>query len=354
MTRKREALDATGFSFGKLLSTTNSQLNSRLLEMDSLTMKQANAVDGNENLSVDQDSYTLATLSALSLSSEMSSLPQDKKKIGKSLPTFFRQKQQKSNNHLSTNSFDNESSTETFSISSARVRDDSKRSSRAIVPSNFIPPSTSTKGPKSILKKAPNPQNFSVPEPILAIEVPPISTLLENMNTFLTSLDSLGTVVEKALLKSFSQKLTEWALQPWSSRKDRALAEATAEMRKGLVLLDGIGKGNDPLIKGKWSPLMSPTNSSEYLVSIDSENCYILPSAHFPILLSFRTMLSETSIDHSITNGIDSLASMDATYGVKVEFLSVRDCSEVNGASANTSYIVHSAIAGIIQKTEKW
>jgi len=356
LTRKREVLDGPGFSSGKILSTTHRQLKSRLMDLETVTPKHGSKVDAHESLSVTQDSYSLATLSALSLSSELSTLHQDKKKLGKNLTTFFRPKQQRSKNNLSTSSFDldNENAHEASVIASAPVGEDSRRSSRAVVPSNFILPPTATKGPKSILKKGSSPQHSTLREPLSATEIPTLSTLLENMNNFLTGLDGLCTTVEKALLKSFSQKLTEWALQPWSSRKDRALAEATAEMRKRLVLLNGAESGEDSSSKGKWSPIMSPTNSSEYLVSIDSENCYILPSAHFPILLSFRAALSELSIDHGAGSHIDSLCSSDASYGVKIEFLSVRDSSEVNGALANTSYIAHAAVAGIIQKTEKW
>lgn len=348
--RKRESLEGPGFSSGKLLTTTHRQLKSRLMDLESMNPKHLGAVHGHDSLNAIQDSCTLATLSVLSFSSELSTVQQDKKKFGKNFTSFFRPKQQRS----TSSNFDHENFHDNSLIASNPDGDHLRRSSKALVSSNFLLPPTATKGPKSILKKEPSPRHNTLHEPHFAIEIPAFSTLFENMNCFLTSLDGLCTIVEKALLKSFSQKLTEWALQPWSSRKDRALAEATAEMRKRLVLLDEVQSNDESSSRVKWSPIMSPTNSTEYLVSIDSENCYILPSAHFPILLSFRAVLPELSIDHGIGSHIDSLCSLDSNYGVKVEFLSVLDQSASNGASANTAYIVHAAIAGIIQKTDKW
>ena len=343
--RKRENLDSPGFTTGKLISTMHRQLVSRLVDLETITSTQISNGDLHESLNAIQESCTLATLSALSLSSELSAVNHDKKTFGKNITSFFRPKQHRSKKEHH----------ETSAISSnGHFPSSYHTSSKAIVSPSLIPHPAASKGPKSILKKGPNPQNLTSNESVGVIEVPPLSVLLDNMNSFLSSLEGLCTIVEKALLKSFSQKLTEWSLQPWSSRKDKALAEATVEMRKGLVILDEADNSNDSSLKGKWSPIMSPTNSSEYLVSIDSEKCYILPTAHFPILLSFRAVLPELSIDHGIGLSIDSLCSIDASYGVKVDFLSVRDSLAISGTLANTSYIVHAAIAGIIQKTEKW
>jgi hypothetical protein len=348
--RDRDSADDAGFSTAKVLSTTHRQLLNYLMSLESPTSKRDNFGDASSM----QDASTLASLSALSLSSDISIVNQKKNKIGKNLTSLFQSRKQLSKGELSAGVLNQDSHSHDGSFSSsyspshARNGDGIKVGLKPAMPSIPVP-ATSPKGPKSILKKTPIPAQC---HSLHVIEVPPIATLFENMNNFLSSLDGLCTVVEKALLKSFSQKVTEWALQPWSSRKDKALADATTEMRNRLVILDGYECNDGIASQGKWSPIMNPVNSSEYLVSIDSDKSYILPSAHFPILLSFRVILPELSMGNGFN--INSFNSNNANYGIKVEFLSVRDLSIMNGTAANTSYIVHAAVAGIVQKTEKW
>ncbi len=87
------------------------------------------------------------------------------------------------------------------------------------------------------------------------------------------------------LLKSLTPKITDWALQPWSTTKQNAIANATGEMREQLRRITADAKNDN----GKTAlPVMNPIESTELLVSVDPDESYILPSAHFPLLLCFK------------------------------------------------------------------
>ena len=99
------------------------------------------------------------------------------------------------------------------------------------------------------------------------------------MSDFLSELDRICSSLERSLQKSFRQKITDWAVSAWSASKVTALAGVTGTLRRSL--------------KQPAFPLLNPVDPSQYLTKIITEECYILPSAHFPILLTFEVDRSD-------------------------------------------------------------
>lgn len=193
--------------------------------------------------------------------------------------------------------------------------------------------------PPSILRKAPDqaPQDNGYVGGVLP-EIRSTAALYKNMGWFLSNLDELSGSIERSLLKSFSQKITEWALQPWSASKDRALAECTADLRSGLTALNEDessqrGKGSSP----SWSPVLNPMDSSELLLSVVPEESYILPSAHFPLLLTFDSCPTTRST-----------ASARMLHRTQIRVVSIQDESENRESCA---YVVHASVGGAVEET---
>jgi Phosphatidylinositol 3- and 4-kinase len=153
------------------------------------------------------------------------------------------------------------------------------------------------------------------------------STMYENMSDFLTELDKICATIERSLQKSFRQKIADWALQPWSAGKDAALAEVTAEMRSSLE-----NAASRPML------LVNPVESAELLSSVDYNECYILPSAHFPILLTFNVSERRCS---------DSIVGEERLYRTKVELVSLKSTSPCE----HHSFSVQGAVAGTISES---
>lgn len=165
--------------------------------------------------------------------------------------------------------------------------------------------------PRSISKRPPSPVVSQSP-----------SVMYENMSDFLGDLDRICGTIERSLQKSFRQKMADWAMQPWSPSKDSALAEVTAAMRSSL--------------KDISSPsmlLVNPVDSTELLSSVDCDECYILPSAHFPILLTFNV---------SERRSTDVMLGEERLYRTKVELISLK------GVDADQDFVVQAAVGGSI------
>lgn len=152
------------------------------------------------------------------------------------------------------------------------------------------------------------------------------SVMYENMSDFLGELDRICGTIERSLQKSFRQKMADWALQPWSPSKDSALAEVTAGMRRNLQKLNS---------DSGQMLLVNPVDSTELLSSVDCRECYILPSAHFPILLTFNVSERRSS---------DSMIGEERLYRTKVEL------TRLKGAPLddNSAFVIHAAVAGTI------
>ena len=174
-----------------------------------------------------------------------------KQKFGKKFGNIFKSKSKKS-----------EDVSEVLALTMVKSEDVSPDSSPKL-PSPSKPGSKKKLGfmPTSILRKMAD----QAPQDNCFIggsftDIPTTPELFENMGWFLSNLDKLCGNIERSLLKSFSQKITEWALQPWSANKDRALAESTGDMHvagssKGLALhpADPLHVGSNRKREGKPS-----------------------------------------------------------------------------------------------------
>ena len=157
---------------------------------------------------------------------------------------------------------------------------------------------------------------------IAPAELPP-DALFCNTLSFLEELDAVCSDIEKSLLMTFSQKVASWALQPWSASKETALAQVTQAMRKKLT-------------QCRTLPLLNPIDSKR-LVSLDPQGCYILPSAHFPLLLTF-----DCEENQDTSHGI---FGKEEQYRTKVELVQLR------GPGKN--FVVHGCVAGMVLDSEK-
>ena len=167
--------------------------------------------------------------------------------------------------------------------------------------------------------------------------------LFENMGRFLNQIDSVSEIIEKALMKSFSKKITDWALHPWNDSKKDAFGECTNDFRDALRKIDE--KKNGIKIKSghHWSPVLNPIDSNELLLSVVPEESYILPSAHFPLLLTFDSCPRHVS-------SILPQKENSILYKTKVSLVGLRGGSDINDS---LSYVVHACVGGKIKETGK-
>ncbi|KAL7557905.1 hypothetical protein ACA910_009220 [Epithemia clementina (nom. ined.)] len=152
------------------------------------------------------------------------------------------------------------------------------------------------------------------------------STMYENMAEFLSQLDRICGTIERNLQKSFRQKVADWARQPWSATKDTAVANVTTTMRENLEQATAESGGR---------LLVNPVESSELLSSVDTNECYIIPSAHFPLLLTFNISEKRSS---------DDPMGMQRIYRTTVELLTLRGSERLR----SSAYVVHAGVAGTV------
>ena len=169
-----------------------------------------------------------------------------------------------------------------------------------------------------------------------------MSRQFENMAWILRQLDSTCNAIEKNLMKSFSQKVADWAL--WSSSKESALASVTQSFRSDLRLMNNSGHASASA--EKRFPILNPLDPTELLTAVDANECFILPSAHFPLLLCFDSqpnagLLTSIQSERSHSEG----SSQDVLYRTKVEIFGL------SGAPVGTVFAVQGSIAGVIQES---
>ena len=111
-------------------------------------------------------------------------------------------------------------------------------------------------------------------------------------------------------------------------------------------------------------PILNPVDPSELLTSVDADECFILPSAHFPLLLCFN------SEDHPCDGGSPRAAAGgaspsregawggggggveqigDVLYRTKVEIMGLR--SSASSSRAKEAFVVQGMVAGVIQES---
>lgn len=213
------------------------------------------------------------------------------------------------------------------------------------------------KGPKTPPKEPPvavvasspiRPIPAPLSSPAVQTEFYPMPTLLENTTQFFGELDKICETIEGSLFKSFRQRIADWALQPWSASKETALAKVTEGMRDGLASKLSVGM-----------PLVNPIDSSEVLVSVDPEECYILPSAHFPLLLTLNVDKKSVGPPDAASSSLqqNSVLSEEQRYRTRIEFLGL--CGKAvsparvsrDGETSQSSYFVHAAVAGTVKES---
>ena len=189
-------------------------------------------------------------------------------------------------------------------------------------------------------------------------------SLFCNTLKFLGELELVCVDIEKSLMRSFSQKFARWALQPWTANKESALAVVTNAMRKRLERCNRSASS---------MPLLDPLDSScEPLSSIDSDECYILPSAHFPLLLTFdcqkrrtedkniifsRHGMSKDNKDSQMSNKSTTsiLFGEECIYRTTVELVALKGSrvSKNNEKLPTRGFIVHGSVSGSVVESQQ-
>lgn len=196
-----------------------------------------------------------------------------------------------------------------------------------------------------------------------------LSRKFENMAWILRQLDNSCQAIEKNLMKTFSQKMADWALS-WSASKESALASVTQSFRSELRLMNPPnGESAATLIPGSELsesrfPILNPVDPSELLTSVDADECFILPSAHFPLLLCFDSErqtgsperpagASQSEIGHTRSRGGGEndygSRSGDTLYRTQVEILSLR--STIMPQKAKDAFVIQGTVAGAIDES---
>lgn len=181
---------------------------------------------------------------------------------------------------------------------------------------------------RRLIPDPPQAENYAISECVDSTSLQQCpSSMYESMSDFLSELDKICATIERTFQKSFRQKIADWAMQPWSAGKDATLEAVTADMRKSLE--------SAALCK---MLLVNPVESAELLSSLDYNECYILPSAHFPILLTFNVSERRCS---------DSIVGEERLYRTRVELVSLTSPS----ALSNPSFNVEGSFAGSIAQS---
>jgi hypothetical protein len=212
----------------------------------------------------------------------------------------------------------------------------------------------------------PPPSTGSSPNYNDASERLSLSVKFENMAWILRQLDNSCSTIERNLVKTFSQKMADWALSSWSASKENALASVTRGFRSELKLMNppassaGRHHPNGNTVAGQSSmstkfPILNPVDPSELLTSVDADECFILPSAHFPLLLCFHSEFhsgGSPSQNRTLSpqkGGGDGNSSGDTLYRTSIEILGLR-CTALP-SKMKDAFIIQGAIAGAMQES---
>ena len=188
-------------------------------------------------------------------------------------------------------------------------------------------------------------------------------SLFANTLRFLDELEIVCSDIEKSLLQSFSQKFARWALLPWTTDKETTLAKVTNTMRERLERYNG---------EVSSMPLLDPIDSSSKpLSSIDTKGCYILPSAHFPLLLTFDCVGSgkqqrSSSLNNSHSKKIDmdketitktvgdyNVFGEQQIYRTAVELVKLKGSriTESNSKLSPRAFFAHVSVSGSVAES---
>lgn len=204
-----------------------------------------------------------------------------------------------------------------------------------------------------------------------------LSEKFENMAWILRQLDNSCSTIERNLMKTFSQKMADWALSSWSASKENALASVTQGFRSELKLMNpplspsaGQHRPNNnafaiPSSKSARFPILNPVDPSELLTSVDADECFILPSSHFPLLLCFNSEYRAVGSPKALPKsgresrtlspqkgGDGGNGRGDTLYRTSIEILGLRNTALPS--MMMDAFIVQGAIAGVMQESGVW
>mmetsp|Transcript_8501 Transcript_8501/g.19026 ORF Transcript_8501/g.19026 Transcript_8501/m.19026 type:complete len:1924 (+) Transcript_8501:286-6057(+) len=255
-------------------------------------------------------------------------------------------------------SFDHGGSTFTPSVSV----DESKKSKSFSFPNVFHKQQQQTPVLQTI--DCVPPPTDSTSDGTISSESISLSRKFENMAWILRQLDNSCSTIEKNLTKTFSQKMADWALySPWSAGKESALASVTQSFRSELRLMNPSSNSSDTalseLTETMRFPILNPVDPSELLTSVDADECFILPSAHFPLLLCFnseqhvgspKAAAATAALPRQRSRHQDGGGggSGDTLYRTRVEILGLRSALPPTGKEA---FVIQGTVAGVIQES---
>ena len=164
---------------------------------------------------------------------------------------------------------------------------------------------------------------------------------------FVQELETICRDIEKSLLLSFPQRLAGWALQPWSPNKETALAKVTGTMRERL------GRCLN-------RQFLNPINSNEVIVDLDPIESYILPSAHFPLLLTFQCQdlllkndssspFPPTMNNYTTTVGRD-IFGQEQLYRTTIEVINIRSSLST---TSERNFVIRACVAGAVKESAR-
>jgi hypothetical protein len=172
-----------------------------------------------------------------------------------------------------------------------------------------------------------------------------MSQKFENLTWILRRIDTTCAAIDKNLIKSFPQKMADLALRPWSASKESALASITQSFQADLRGMNSDSPSNSHF------PILNPMDTSEQLTSVDADECFILPSAHFPMLLCFNSIVSPSSPKSSQLNSSEERCF--TLYRTTVKFLGLKSTvplsQKANGSGE--AYVVQGAVGGVVQES---
>lgn len=193
---------------------------------------------------------------------------------------------------------------------------------------------------------SPSSNSTTSPQAIIAANLT-MSQKFENLSWILRRIDNTCSAIEKNLIKSFPQKMADLALFPWSASKESALASVTQSFRSELRRMN-----SDP---DSRFPILNPIDSLEQLTSVDADECFILPSAHFPMLLCFNSRPSSGSPSSPISSRLFTTeeSRLNTLYRTKIKILGLRSSvplsQKANGSGE--AYVVQCSVGGVVQES---
>lgn len=139
--------------------------------------------------------------------------------------------------------------------------------------------------------------------------------------------------------------MADLALFPFSASRESALTSVTQSFRTELRNINSDSR----------FPILNPIDSLEQLTSVDADECFILPSAHFPMLLCFNSRHSSGSPSSPVNSKVFTSqgGSFDTLYRTKVEVLGLRSTAPLSQKAngSGEAYVVQGSVSGVVHES---